>query len=373
MIPRRGAAKMGICKIGLIGCGNISAIYLKNLTASRDAQVIACADIDLDKARARAAEFGIPKACSVDELLSDPDVGLIVNLTIPQSHAGICLRALEAGKHVYVEKPLAVHPEDGARVLALAEAKGLRVACAPETFLGGGIQTCRKLIDDGEIGRPVAVNAFMMGEGPESWHPDPEFFYKAGAGPLFDMGPYYLTAMIFLLGGISRVTSSAATPFPRRQITSAPKSGTMIEVETPTHIAGVLDFASGAVATLVTSFDVQGETELPFIEIYGTQGTLRVPDPNGFGGEVTVRYAGKKEWEIVPLSFRYNENERGVGVIDLARAIAEGRPHRASGHMALHVLEAMQGLLDSSAEGRDIVLPEFNARPEPMPQGGFSE
>jgi predicted dehydrogenase len=200
---------------------------------------------------------------------------------------------------------------------------------------------------------------------------DPEFFYKAGSGPLFDMGPYYLTALIFLLGGISRVTSSAVIPFPTREITSAPKSGTMIKVETPTHIAGVLDFASGVVATLVTSFDVEGEMELPFIEIYGTRGTLRIPDPNGFGGEVMIRYAGKKDWEKVPLSFAYNDNERGIGVVDLARAIQEDRPHRADGHMAYHVLEAMQGLLDASTEGRHIVLSEFDARPEPMPQAGF--
>ena len=362
---------MSICRVGIIGCGNISGIYLKNLTASRDVRIVACADLDQERAKARAAEFGIPKACTVDDLLSDPDVDLVVNLTIPRSHAEISQRALEAGKHVYVEKPLAVRPEDGAKVLALAEAKGLRVACAPETFLGGAIQTCRKLLDDGAIGRPVAVNAFMMGEGPESWHPDPAFFYQTGGGPLFDMGPYYLTALIFLLGGITRVTSSAAIPFAERKITSEPQYGKIIKVETPTHIAGVLDFASGVVATLVTSFDVRGEADLPFIEIYGTEGTLRAPDPNGFGGRVEIRRAGSSAWEEVPLSFGYTGNERGIGVIDLARAIAEGRPHRASGRMAYHVLEAMQGMLDASAEGRHVRLSGFDGRPEPMPPNGF--
>jgi predicted dehydrogenase len=357
---------MASCKVGLIGCGNISAIYLKNLTSSPEVEIVACADIDMEKAKARAAEFGVPKVCTVDELLSDPDVELVVNLTIPASHAEICRRALEAGKHVYVEKPLAVRPEDGQQVLALAKAKGLRVACAPETFLGGGIQTCRKLIDEGAIGRPLAATCFMMGSGPESWHPDPEFFYKVGAGPLFDMGPYYLTALIFLLGGISRVTSSAATPFPERQITSAPKAGTMIKVETPTHIAGVLDFASGAVATLVTSFDIMAGTDLPNIEIYGTEGTLRVPDPNGFGGQVLLRRTGKREWEEVPLAFGNTENARGIGVIDMAQAIRENRPHRASGDLAYHVLEAMQGLLNASAEGRHVKLTGLVERPDPM-------
>jgi predicted dehydrogenase len=363
---------MSVKNIGVIGCGNISAIYLKNLTSSGYVRVIACADIDVARAQARATEFGVPKAYSVDDLLADPEIDIVVNLTIPQSHAAVCQRVLEAGKHVYVEKPLAVLLEEGAQVLALAESKGLRVACAPETFLGGGIQTCRQLIDDGAIGRPVAANAFMLGGGPESWHPDPEFFYKVGGGPLFDMGPYYLTALIYLLGGIARVTSSAAITIPDRTITSQPKAGLIIEVGTPTHIAGVLDFKSGAVATLVTSFDINGENSLPFIEIYGTKGTLKVPDPNGFGGKVLLNRAGRDEWEEIPLSHGYNDNERGIGVIDMARAIAEGRPHRASGHMAYHVLEAMHGLLEASKLGRHVRLSGFTDRPEPMPQQGFS-
>ncbi|TJY38980.1 Gfo/Idh/MocA family oxidoreductase [Cohnella pontilimi] len=363
---------MAKCKVGLIGCGNISAIYLKNLTASPDVEVLACADLDMEKAAARASEFGLPKACTVEELLSDPDVELIVNLTIPASHAEICKRAVEAGKHVYVEKPLAVRTEDAKEVLALARSKGIRVACAPETFLGGGIQTCRKLLDEGAIGQPLSATGFMMGSGPESWHPDPAFFYKVGAGPLFDMGPYYLTALIFLLGGITRVTSSAVIPFQERKITSAPKFGTMISVETPTHIAGVLDFASGAVATLVTSFDVKAGTDLPNLEIYGTAGTLRVPDPNTFGGPVKIRYAGTDQWEEVPLAFGNTENSRGIGVIDMARAIQEGRPHRASGDLAYHVLEAMEGLLKASVEERHIKLSGLEGRPEPMPQNGFT-
>lgn len=357
--------------IGLIGCGNISAIYLKNLTASPDVEVVACADIDVERARARAQEFGVPKACSVDELLADPAVDIVVNLTIPASHAEISRRALEAGKHVYLEKPLAVELEDGRSVVALAEAKGLRIACAPETFLGGGIQTCRKLLDEGAIGRPIAATGFMLGGGPESWHPDPVFFYQKGGGPLFDMGPYYLTAFVFLLGGIRRVTASAAISLPERVIGSGAKKGERIPVETPTHIAGVLDFASGAVGTLITSFDVPGGTTLPNIEIYGTAGTLKVPDPNTFGGPVLLKKPGG-DWEEVPLAFGYDDNMRGIGVIDMARAIAEDRPHRASGRLALHVLETMHGLLQASAEERHIALEPLAERPAIMPEGGFN-
>lgn len=358
-------------RIGLIGCGNISAIYLKNLTASSDVEVVACADIDLARARARAEEFGVPQACSVDELLAAPEVDIVVNLTIPSSHAEISRRALEAGKHVYLEKPLAVDLEDGRSVVALAEAKGLRIACAPETFLGGGIQTCRKLIDEGAIGRPIAATGFMMGGGPEAWHPDPVFFYQKGGGPLFDMGPYYLTAFVFLLGGIRRVTASAAITSPERIIKSQPKAGTRIPVETPTHISGVLDFASGAVGTLITSFDVAAGTNLTnMIEIHGTEGTLRVPDPNTFGGPVKLRKLGG-DYEDVPLAFGYDDNMRGIGVIDMARAIAEGRPHRASGRLALHVLETMHGLLEASATERHVALDPLAERPAIMPEGGF--
>jgi len=358
-------------RIGLIGCGNISAIYLKNLTASSDVEVVACADIDLSRAQARAVEFGVPKACTVEELLAAPEVDIVVNLTIPASHAEISRRALEAGKHVYLEKPLAVDLEDGRSVVALAEAKGLRIACAPETFLGGGIQTCRKLIDEGAIGRPVSATGFMMGGGPEAWHPDPVFFYQKGGGPLFDMGPYYLTAFVFLLGGIRRVTASAAITSPERVIKSQPKAGTLIPVETPTHISGVLDFASGGVGTLITSFDVAAGTNLTnLIEIHGTEGTLRVPDPNTFGGPVKLRKPGG-DYEDVPLAFGYDDNMRGIGVIDMARAIAEGRPHRASGRLALHVLETMHGLLEASATGRHVTLEPLAERPAIMPEGGF--
>ena len=355
-------------KVGIIGCGNISGIYCQMLKTFPILEVAACADLIPERAQARAAEFGIPRACSVEELLADPEIKIVVNLTIPVAHAEVAFRALEAGKCVHNEKPLAITREDGQRLLALAKAKGLRVGSAPDTFLGGGIQTCRKLIDDGWIGEPIAATAFMTCHGHESWHPDPEFYYKVGGGPMFDMGPYYLTALINLMGPVRRVTGSARITFPERTITSQPKYGTKIKVDVPTHVAGVMDFANGAIGTIITSFDVWA-AELPRIEIYGTAGTLSVPDPNGFGGPVRVLRAGAKEWSEIPLTHGYARNYRGVGVADMAYALRSGRPHRASGELAYHVLDIMHAFHDASREGRHIELSSTCQRPAPLPLG----
>ncbi|MFC3767877.1 Gfo/Idh/MocA family protein [Paenibacillus sp. GCM10012303] len=359
-------------RVGIIGCGNISAIYFKNCKTYRALEVVACADLDVSRAQARAEEFGVAKACSVEELLADPAIDLVINLTIPAAHAEVCLRALNAGKHVYVEKPLAVTREDGRKIVQLAKEKGLRVGCAPDTFLGGGIQTSIKLIRDGWIGQPVAATAFMLSRGPENWHPDPVFFYKAGGGPMFDMGPYYLTALVAALGPISRIAGMTKTSFPERRITSEPKYGQMIQVDTPTHIAGLLEFASGAIGTIITSFDVMGGSGLPRIEIYGSEGSLKVPDPNTFGGPVLYRRIGAKDWTEIPLSHGFAENSRGVGVLDIARAIAENRPHRANGDLAYHVLEAMHGFHDASDQGKHYEMHSSCESPEPMPMNADS-
>jgi predicted dehydrogenase len=360
---------MGKIKVGIIGCGNISGIYLKNLSQTFPiVEVTACADIILERAQAKAKEFNIPKACSVEELLADPDIRIVVNLTIPKAHAQVCMAALEAGKNVYVEKPLAVTREDGKKILELAKTKGLLVGSAPDTFLGAGIQTCRKLIDDGWIGKPVAATAFMMCHGHESWHPDPEFYYQVGGGPMFDMGPYYLTALVSLIGPVQKITSSARITFPERLITSAPKYGTKIKVETPTHIAGVLDFQNGAVGTIITSFDVW-DAQLPWIEIYGTEGSLSVPDPNTFGGPVYIRRQNGNEWTQVPLTHGYAENSRGVGVADMAYSLVYGRANRANGEMAYHVLDIMHGFLDASQQGAHYNLSSTCVRPAPLPLG----
>lgn len=355
--------QQGPFRVGIIGCGNISQIYMKNIPTFQDLQLVACADLDLERARSRAQEFSISHVYTVDELLADASIHIVINLTIPLAHAEVCLKALHAGKHVYVEKPLAVTREDGRQMLSLAEQKGLRVGGAPDTFLGGGIQTCRKLIDDGIIGTPVAATAFMMSGGHEMWHPAPEFYYDLGGGPMFDMGPYYLTALVALLGPIQRVTSSARISFKERTITSLPKSGQIITVKTPTHLAGVIDFVQGTVATLVTSFDIKAGTQLPHIEIYGSEGTLRVPDPNGFGGEIQLRRLGSSEWVVIPPTHGYLENARGLGVAELARSLRTGEAHRASGQLAYHVLEAMHGFHDASQAGKHYEMQSTCVRP----------
>ncbi len=359
---------MNRTKIGIIGCGNISKIYCLNAARFPHTEVVACADLDLDRARARAAEHGIPKALAVEELLADPEVQIAVNLTVPAVHAEVSRRILEAGKHVYSEKPLATNRDDAAALLALARSKGLRVGCAPDTFLGAGLQTCRRLIDEGVIGEPVGAAGWMLSRGPEGWHPDPEFFYQPGAGPMFDMGPYYLTAFTSLLGPVRRVTGSARVSFPERIIGSAAKRGQTIRVNTATHIAGVLDFAGGAVGTLTTSFDVHA-TNAQHIEVYGSEGTLMVPDPNTFGGTVGLRRAGEKTFTEQALQFPYEDNVRGIGVAEMAAAIIADRPHRASGAMAMHVLDLMIAFHESSAAGRHVELGSSMQRPAAFPAG----
>ena len=354
-------------KVGFIGVGNIFPQYIKGCRAFEILDVVAVADMDLARAQARAAEYDIPKACSVDELLADPSIEIVVNLTVPQAHAEVSQTILNAGKHVHVEKPLGLNREQGSKVLGLAQQKGLLVGCAPDTFLGGGIQTARKLIDDGAIGRPVSAVAFMCSHGPESWHPNPEFYYKAGGGPMFDMGPYYLTALINLLGPVKRVTGSAQTSFSERVATSKEKYGLKISVDVPTHVVGVMDFQVGAVGTIITSFDTWGH-HLPLIEVFGSEGSLSVPDPNMFGGDVMLRRWDEKEWAKVPHTHSDNVG-RGIGVADLAYAVRSGRPHRASGELAFHVLDLMQSFHEASAEGHHIQIQSTVTQPAALPTG----
>lgn len=352
-------------KIGLVGCGKISGIYFQAPRVSPGLEIAACCDLNRDAARAKSEEFGVPHVPTLEEMLADPSIDIILNLTQPAAHAEIARAALEAGKSVYNEKPLAVSRREAREILDLADRRGLRVGCAPDTFLGAGLQTCRHLIDEGVIGRPVAATAFMMCHGHESWHPDPAFYYQPGAGPLFDMGPYYLTALVHLIGPVTRVCSSARATFAERTVLSEPRRGEKIEVNTPTHVAGILDFAGGAVGTLVTSFDVWSH-RLPCIEIYGTEGSLAVPDPNTFGGPVHLRKAGEPGWSDIPLTHRFAGNSRGLGVADMASAITENRPCRASGEMAYHVLDTMHALLESSVEGRHRQIASTCQRPAPL-------
>jgi predicted dehydrogenase len=358
---------MSKTKVGVIGCGNISGIYLKRMQELAPLQVAGCADMVMDKATAKAAEHKVP-ALTVEQLLADPTIEIVVNLTVPKAHYAVAMQALKAGKSVYDEKPLAAKREEGKELVTLAKQKKLLVGGAPDTFLGGGIQTCRKLIDDGWIGQPIGATAFMTCRGHESWHPDPEFYYEVGGGPLFDMGPYYLTALVFLMGPVRRVTGSARASFTERTITSKPKFGKKVKVETPTHIAGVLDFGSGAIGTILTSFDVWA-AELPRIEIYGSEGSLSVPDPNGFGGPVRIRRPGDKDWREMPLTHGYQENSRGLGVADMARALQTGRKPRASGDLCFHVLDIMHAVHEASAQGAHVILTSTCDQPAPLPLG----
>lgn len=352
-------------QVGVMGCGNISPIYFQNGKKFAILDIVACADLLPERAQARAQEYGV-RACTPEELFADSEIEVILNLTIPNAHAEIAFKAVEAGKSVYNEKPLTITRADGQKLLKMAQEKGVLVGGAPDTFLGGGIQTCRKLIDDGWIGEPVAATAFMVCHGHESWHPDPEFYYQVGGGPMFDMGPYYLTALVNLIGPVRRVSGSARITFPERTITSQKKYGNKIRVEVPTHVAGVLEFANGAIGTIITSFDVWA-ANLPRIEIYGSEGSLSVPDPNTFGGPVLVRRAGAKEWSEVPLIFGYAENSRGLGLADMCYALRTGRRHRANEALTYHVLDVMHAIHDAAAGGVYATLSSTCERPAPLP------
>jgi predicted dehydrogenase len=354
-------------KIGVIGCGNISSAYLEIQKRFPVLDVVAVSDLNMERAKAQAEKFGIPRACPVEELLKNPAIEIVLNLTTPGAHTQVNLAALEAGKHVYLEKPLAIQLEDGRRVLETAAKKKLRVGCAPDTFLGGGHQTARKLVDDGWIGRPVAAVAFMTCRGHESWHPDAEFYYQPGGGPMFDMGPYYLTDLVQLLGPVKRVCGSAQKSFPTRTMTVPVKFGKVIPVDIPTHVAGTMDFTSGAVATVIMSFDIV-TSSLPRIEIYGSEGTLNVPDPNGFGGDVFVQRQGGERMKV-PLTHGYADGGRSLGLADMAYAIQTGRPHRASGELACHVLELFHAFHIASETGKYYEVKSTVQRPAPMAMG----
>ena len=355
-------------KVGIIGCGNISETYAGAGKKFRNIEILACADLDFARAHALAEKCGIPRPLRVEQLLADRDIELVINLTTPAFHAEVGMEALKNGKHLYNEKPLAQKRRAAREMIGLAREKSLLIGCAPDTFLGAGLQTCRKLLDDGVIGEPIGGAGFMLSPGVESWHPNPVFFYQKGGGPIFDMGPYYLTAFTTLLGPVHRVTASARASFAKRTITSQPLAGTTIPVETPTHVAAVLDFESGPIVTLTTSFDVKTHS-LPNIEIYGSEGTLSVPDPNTFGGPVRIRRQGEQDWTEIPLSFANSDNSRGLGVADMVSAHENKREHRANAHTAYHVLDIMHSILDSSETGQHIELPSSMTRPSPFPEG----
>ncbi|MCV2369629.1 Gfo/Idh/MocA family protein [Roseateles oligotrophus] len=350
--------------VAIIGAGDIFPAYAKGLAQFGNLRLIGVADAKPEAAQSRAAEFDLP-LMSLDQLLGS-EAEIIINLTPPLAHRAVGEAVLKAGKHLYTEKPLAGSFADGAALMEKAAALGLRIGCAPDTFLGGAGQAARALVDANGIGRIVAGQATMMERGPDDWHPNPEFFYRPGAGPLMDMGVYYLTQLVQLLGPITLVSGLAHTSWPLRQIPRGPRQGEHIKVETPTHLVAGLTFEQGAFITLSTSFDVW-KHKSSHIELFGELGSLVLPDPNQFGGELELCVADGDWAAQAPLAF--TGRHRGLGVAEMADALRSGRPHRASGEMALHVLEAMDAILRSAEQQAPLALQTRCARPDPVPAG----
>ena len=359
-------------RVGVVGAGQISGQYLTYLPKLDNVAVTAIADLDADRAAEAAARVAGARATDPARLYAADDVDLVLNLTIPAAHAEVAQAAIAAGKHVYGEKPLANSTAEARALLKAADEAGVLVGCAPDTVLGTGVQTARAVLDAGEIGTPLAASAFMVTPGHERWHPAPEFYYRPGGGPLFDMGPYYLTALITLLGPVERVVGMSSTPRSSRVIGSGPRAGTAFAVEVATHVTGVLEHEDGALSTLIMSFDVwQGA--LPRIEVYGMDGSLSVPDPNGFAGEVRIFRAEAKEWDPVPERGGYRDAARGCGVGDLARALGQGSAHRAHGRLAYHVLDVMESLLTAASSGESVHVASTCDRPAAVPAGARVE
>lgn len=350
--------------IGIIGCGNISSAYLKAMRSFPILDIRGLADLNEDLARQRAAEFDLT-ACSIQELLNDPAIEIIVNLTVPKAHVTVALQALDAGKHTYSEKPLGINFAEGKQLAEAAKQRGLRIGAAPDTFLGGSHQTARAIIDSGVLGIPVGGTATFMCPGHERWHPNPDFYYEIGGGPMLDMGPYYITDLVNLLGPVSKVAGFAIAPRKERLITSEPRKGETIPVHVPTHVTGVMAFTSGAVVQIGMSFDVAGHRHVP-LEVYGTEGTLIVPDPNHFGGQVELLKKGGS-FEAEETASPYADgNYRSIGVADMAHAIRSDRPHRANGDLALHVLEVMEAFGRASETGQTVDIATTVQRPAPL-------
>ena len=374
-----------VFRVGLIGTGRISDIYLKNCREFESLNIVACGSLNMEESRAKGEVYGVPRVLAPDEIIADPNIDAILNLTIPASHAEISLAALDAGKHVYSEKPFVTDISDGQKILELAQSKGLTVGNAPDTFLGGRWQTLRKAIDQGLIGEPTGVAAFVPTHGVERHHPNPDFYYAKGGGPLLDLGPYYLAAMIFCLGPIARVGGMARKTFPERMIENGPRNGELMPVEVDTHCLSLIEFESGVIGQMMVSFDVW-ESETPRLEIYGTEGTLCIPDPdpgdgaNIFQGPVWLRTrqtsrwtmrprpVAPEEWEVISNAHGLNFDARGIGLAEMAEAISENREPRASGQLGLHLCEVMQGMLDSPHLGRYIEIESSCDRPLILPE-----
>jgi predicted dehydrogenase len=354
--------------IALLGCGKVATQYARHLRAYDSVRVVACADAGLDRARHFAAEHGIDRGCSTEEALAAADVDIVANLTPPLAHAPLTRAALEAGKHVYSEKPLATSLDDARAIVAAAESARLMLGCAPDTFLGGGLQTCIALIDEGAIGEVVGADAAYRVSGHEHWHPDPRFFYQPGGGPALDLGPYLVTALVAMLGPVRRVASFVRAARSERLVTSEPRRGERIPVHVATHSAAVLELGAGPLATLTVTWDVAVPESV--LVVHGTEGTLRCPDPNEFGGPISLRRAGEGSWADVPLRFPADVG-RGIGIADMAEALESGTATRVSAGLALHVLEVLLAVADGTPAGVPISTPVDRPRPVgPAPSEG---
>jgi len=334
--------------VAVVGCGTISDQYLQTLSGASDVAVVFCADLDVPRAAAVAEKYSVPKHGTVAEALASPDVSLVVNLTIPAAHVEVTTAAIAAGKHVWSEKPLAMTPDAAAELVQLAADAGLRLGCAPDTVLGPGLQNAYTLAGSGLIGTPMTALALMQGPGPDQWHPDPEFLFSTGAGPLFDMGPYYLTALSLLFGPVTSVAATGLQARATRVIGAGPRAGTEFPVEVPTYVSALLSYAGGAAATIVLSFDSPASHQ-PLIEVAGTEATMALPDPNRFDGDVRVKRTGDKDWTVYPAEA--GDGKRGLGVLDMVRSIRSGVPHRCSGELALHVVDTMTAIAESAQTG----------------------
>jgi predicted dehydrogenase len=381
---RRRSPTLAGVKVGVLGCGHVSDQYLIGCAGLESLEVVACADLDLNRAEQKAAEHSVGRACTPEQLLADPDVELVVNLTPPRSHPEVSLAAIRAGKHVWSEKPLAVTLDEAAELVDAAAAAGVRLGCAPDTFLGAGIQTSIKLIDDGWIGEPVAAVACVSEHGYEHFHPEVSSFYARGGGPALDLGPYYMTALVAMLGPVARVTGFARQSLPGRSFQLGPRAGQPIDVQVPTHVTGALELETGALVTVLLSWDIWA-THLPYIEVYGTAGSLSVANPDRFDGLPQLRRAGAEElsqpppapgelpWMPIPLAHG-GAACRGAGIAEMAEAIQAARPHRASPELACHVLEVLLALEGTSEGSGTVDIRTRCERPAPLdPASGPSD
>lgn len=352
-------------KVGLIGCGAIAGNYLRHAKEvyADYFEIVALGDIDPAKAKERAEKYEVARWGAPEIVYDDPDIDIVLNLTVPAAHEEVTIRALEAGKHVYTEKPLAISREGMQNIIDTARRCGKRVGCAPDSFMSAPAQTAKKALEEDWIGAPIGVNAICAMRGNEYWRPDADFFYHKGAGPMMDMAPYYLNMFVSLLGPVASVMTMSKITWPERTIKVPPRRGEKIQVEVPTYVSSTLSFESGAIATFVNAFDIW-HTKQPYIEVYGEKGTMVIPDPNRYKGDVLIRRFKDSEWRVLPQFVEYAEYGRGIGIVDMIRSIEAGVPHKASAELAYHTTDVILAMDESGEAGRTLEITTTAAKPD---------